>query len=415
MVRFAFAACALLLFGCASQERAPATAPGSVAYVNGQVFTGERFVRRDLVVEDGRFVSSSPANAAERVDLAGAYLTPPFCEAHNHNLGAAYRNDETIARYLNEGILYVGIMSNLPALTDQVRSAYNAPRSVDVVFANGGLTASGGHPIPLREALLERGAYPGFTTETLADHAYFVIDDEADLERRWPLVLALRPDVIKVFLLVSEEYEQRRHDPAFVGRRGLNPALVAPIVARAQASGLRVFAHVETAHDFRVAVESGVSTIAHLPGSNRVTRIALEDAREAARRGVFVVTTAILIERRRHLETYAALRAAQIENLRTLRAAGVRLAIGSDVFEETSSAEGAYLAELGVFSNLDLLRMWSTDCAQALLADRQVGVLAPGFEASFLALGGDPLSNWAATRDIKLVVKEGVVLDRAER
>ena len=42
-----------------------------------------------------------------------AFLVPPFCEAHNHNLGSADGNQEAIDRYLNS-------------------------RSVDAIFLNGG-------------------------------------------------------------------------------------------------------------------------------------------------------------------------------------------------------------------------------------------------------------------------------------
>ncbi len=43
------------------------------------------------------------------------------------------------------------------------------------------------------------------------------------------------------------------------------------------------------------------------------------------------------------------------------------LAAGSDEYDETSSAEIAYLRTLGVFSNAELLRMWTTElCAHPL-------------------------------------------------
>ena len=113
-------------------------------------------------------------------------------------------------------------MSNLPRLTEPIRSRLNRPDSLDVVFANGGLTATGGHPIRLRELLLERGAYPGFTKESLRDHGYYVIDRPADLESKWEAILANRPDFIKAFLLRSEEFEKRRDSADYFGRKGLD-------------------------------------------------------------------------------------------------------------------------------------------------------------------------------------------------
>lgn len=400
---------ALVLAACAATGAAQQ--PQLTAYVNGQVFDGERFRSAELEVGDGRFVAPSGARASRTVDLQGGYVVPPFCEAHNHNLGDAHENEQTIARYLREGIFYVAILSNLPALTDPVRSTYNTPTSVDVIFANGPLTGSGGHPIRLREMLLERGAYPGFTRETLPGQGYFVVDDEAGLERQWPVIVGLRPDFIKIILVSSEEFARRRDDPAFFGQKGLDPALVPLIVRRARANGLRVFAHVNTAHDFHVAVRSGVDVIAHLPGTIQPAAIDARDARRAAERGVIVITTAVLIERPNRASQRDELRKSQIANLRLLRQAGVTLVAGSDEHEETSAAEIAHLRELGVFGNAELLRMWSTDCARTLFPRRRVGSLAPGDEASFLVLGGDPLSNFDATRDIRMRVKEGRMLE----
>ncbi len=408
-------AMASLLAACAASS-ADAPHVGRIAYVNGQIFDGEGFAPGVLIVESGRILSTSASDAtsaAQRVDLQGGYVVPPFCEAHNHNLGAADENQAAIDRYLREGIFYVGTLSNLPALTDPVRATYNNPRSVDTIFGNGGLTASGGHPIRLRESLLERGVYPGFTRETLADHSYFVVDNEADLERKWPLITGFRPDFIKIFLLFSEEYDARRDNADFFGQKGLDPALVPRIVARAHAQGLRVFAHVESGHDFHVAVAAGVDVIAHLPGNDGATQIDPADARLAAERGVSVMTTTVLIERptrRRDQARYQAMREAQIANLRLLRESGVTLAAGSDEVRQTSSAEIAHLRGLNVFSNAELLRMWSGDCSRTLFPGRRLGELRSGYEASFLVLGGDPLADFDATGDIRMRVKEGELL-----
>jgi imidazolonepropionase-like amidohydrolase len=401
-----------LLLGCAGADQLAPRADRT-AYVGAMVWTGEDFRLRDIVVEDKRIIDAPAQTAARRVELAGDYLVPPFCEAHNHNLGFVHENEETIAQYLREGIFYVGILSNLPALTDPVRHTYNTPASVDVVFANGPLTAAGGHPIRIREMFLEQGFYPGFTRETLPGQGYFVIDNEADLERLWPAIVALRPDIVKVILISSEQFARRRDDASFFGKKGLDPALVPRIVKKAHGAGLRVFAHIDTAHDFHVAIESGVDVIAHLGGYNEPTRIGAADVRRAAERGVPVITTTAVLERRRErvsAPAYAALQSAQIENLRLLREAGVTLVVGSDEPRSTSNFEIAYLRGLKVFSNAELLRMWSTDCTAALFPNRRVGRLQADYEASFLVLESDPLADFGATQSIKLRVKEGQVL-----
>src|SRR5215469_381654 len=46
----------------------------------------------------------------------------------------------------------------------------------DVIFAGAPLTATGGHPSALHRDMLKTGAFPGYTSDRLKDHTYFVID-----------------------------------------------------------------------------------------------------------------------------------------------------------------------------------------------------------------------------------------------
>jgi imidazolonepropionase-like amidohydrolase len=96
--------------------------------------------------------------------------------------------------------------------------------------------------------------------------------------------------------------------------------------------------------------------------------------------------------------------------LRTLWQQHVRIAIGSDNYRETPVPEAMYLQALGVFSNLEMLTMWSVTTPKAIFPGRRIGELRPGFEATFLALESDPLLDFEATQRISLRVKEGRVL-----
>lgn len=411
----AIAASAALLAGAHSQD---AGSSASLRFDNGLWFDGERFVEATVFAENGRLRfaqnrKEARAGAAKTIDLDGAYATPPFCEAHNHNLGSDWENDLHIYNYLRDGVFYVKILSNLPRESAAVWGSYNLPTSVDAVFANGGVTGPGGHPISLREALLERGIYDGFTKETLRDHAYFVIASEADIETKWPLIMQYRPDFLKLFLLHSEEYAERRDDPEYFGDKGLSPEIFSKLVEKAHAQNLRVSAHINTAHDFHVAVRAGADEIAHLPGRRTPQPIDIQDAEEAARRGTVVVTTAGLINRYKEddPERYAAVREAQIANLRLLKDAGVIMAVGSDEYDDTSVEEVAHLRSLDVLDNAEILRMWTENCAATTFPKRRIGRLADGYEASFIALEGNPLEDFGATKQITLRVKDGRILD----
>ena len=72
--------------------------------------------------------------------------------------------------------------------------------------------------------------------------------------------------------------------------------------------------------------------------------------------------------------------------------------------------EAMALASLGIFSNAELLRMWTEHTAAAIFPKRKIGRLRPGYEASFLVLGANPLRSFEAVRTIELRVKEGEIL-----
>jgi imidazolonepropionase-like amidohydrolase len=54
--------------------------------------------------------------------------------------------------------------------------------------------------------------------------------------------------------------------------------------------------------------------------------------------------------------------------------------------------------------------MWSEATPRAIFPGRRIGALADGYEASFLALAGDPLEDLANVRRIRLRFKQGVPL-----
>ncbi|MDP9177795.1 MAG: amidohydrolase family protein [Gemmatimonadota bacterium] len=225
-----------------------------------------------------------------------------------------------------------------------------------------------------------------------------------------------------------DEYEKRLNDTRAFNWRGIDPKLVPEIVRRAHDAGLRVMAHVETAADFRNALDARVDQIGHTPGfrGNAQTKwprvepyeISDADADRAARQGTYVVTTLSGITafspagpdsltRRRADSLF-------VRNLRMMKKHGVRVIVGSDSYRNTSVPEAMYLASLGVYSNAELLRMWSAVTPRGIFPRRRIGSLAPGYEASFLVLDRDPLADFSNVKSIRLRVKQGMaVLDPA--
>jgi len=279
----------------------------------------------------------------------------------------------------------------------------NKPMTLDILYSHGGLTATGGHPVQVYEAAAGQGAFREWTKDRMAGQAYYLVDDAAALEREWPRLLATKPDFVKVYLEHSEEFAKRRGDPAYFGKKGLDPALLPAIVAKARAARLRVSAHIATAADFRAALSAGVDEITHLP----LERLSPEDARRAADAKTVVVTTTLS---HRGTSGIADLDGIHRDNLKLLEKAGVRLAIGIDS-HGTAVNEAENIHRLAPFDDAALLSIWTGDTPRAIFPDRRIGCLAEGCEASFLALSGDPLADFGSVRKISLRMKQGFVLN----
>lgn len=391
-------------------------------FVNGRWFDGKEFKLRRFYSVDGLLRSDKAARIDSVIDLSGKYVIPPFGEAHNHNVEDSGRIDEVVQKYLQHGIFYVKNPNSLPTAKTSLAGKINIPTSIDVTFANGGLTASGGHPFGIVKRNLERGENPAIWAE---GSFYFSIDNIADLDRKWERVLAGKPDFIKTYLQYSEEYAKRKADDAYLDWRGLNPALLPEIVRRAHAAGLTVATHVETATDFHNAVIAGVDEINHTPGlrpekgdwkkydSSRF-RIFESDARLAARHRITVVTTLITAIdhalQKKEGEPSDEIRGLLIRNLQLLKKHSVQIAIGSDSYRQTSLNEALNLQKLGAFDNRTLLKMWCETTAETIFPKRKIGYLKNRYEASFLVLTANPLQDFANVQKIDKRFKQGEFL-----
>lgn len=413
---------ALLLAACASRIPTEGT-----ELRNGRWLDGAGFVPGTWYAVNGTLTRHRPGRIAAAIDLQGQYVVPAYGEAHNHNISRPPRPAE-LERYVKQGVLYMMNLNNVIGGPDGDRSA----QPVDVVYANGGLTGPGGHVVELHEQIIDRGGMEGIRKEDLDGYAFHVVESQDELERKWPRILAGKPEVIKAYLGFSEEHEARKSSAEHYGKRGLDPALLPEIVRMAHGDRLRVAVHIETAHDFEVAIGAGADIVAHLPGW-RVGAAARSDldirrwlisgaaAREAAARGVTVATTALASETLRSgkPEEAALIREIHRRNLETLRKTGVRLVLGSDLYGGTSLAEALFLGagdnlpnleSLAVLSNQEVLRLLTETTPQSIFPTRKVGKLAEGYEATFLTLSEDPLADLKALRSITRRFKRGVEL-----
>lgn len=252
------------------------------------------------------------------------------------------------------------------------------------------------------------------------------VESAADVEKVWPQYLATHADLVQLVFVFSELYSEGNGKSL-----GLRPEVANEIVRKARLAGLRSGAHIESAMDFHNAVAAGVDLVMHLPSfpdpldrqaayadktdwELRYT-ISASDIALAAERGLTVVTTAASSSAdnfekpnplRRMNDNERRFREITIQNLRRLKGAGVRLAIGSDTTPGAGVlAEVNFLHQTGLFSNLELLKMWSETTPTVIFPERKIGTLEEGYEANFLVLQGNPIEDFRQITKIRMRVK----------
>jgi len=403
----------LVLVGCAGEAASPRPAGPVVAWTGAAVWSGEAFVERDLLVADGRVVEGFEPDST--VDVSGRWIVPAFGDAHQHTFGTEYSR-YYLGDFVEAGVLYgLDLTNPASAGMEMQRLAAADSLSMDLAFSHGGLsrlTGSRPHPAAVMERLYGDDDPESWSLE---GNAYWTVDSTADIERMWPDFLAQGPDVVKVYVMSSG-------GPPNGCGYGLCPDVLEGVVQRAHADGLRVFAHVNTAEDVRVALDAGVDALGHLPlgndgieaGSAGRYLLGAELIEEIGRRELVITPTSHLLIAEAEgfpADTLSAELALQRQELRALHDAGARLALSGHDWQVTSRREAEYLVRYDLLDPAIVLELWAGTTPRAIFPDREVGHLRPGAEATFLVLGSDPISDFSAVRDIRLRVRDGAAMN----
>jgi imidazolonepropionase-like amidohydrolase len=405
----------------------PASNQPNLEFLGGRWWDGEKFIATTFYSVNGLFAAVRPNHVDAVLNLDGKFVVPPYADAHVHNLADPKDLDGDIHDDLADGVLYAMEMDPALELSPNVLGRVNKPDSVDVIYTQGLVTPSWGVMADMYTMLAQMGRFGERKTIGQVDtREVFLIDNESDLQQKWPALAAKNHDFIKVIVAFSEEEAKRRGNsqyggkpPEYSAKAGIEPAVLEQLVQRAHAAGLRVSAHIETAADFRLALNSGVDIIAHLPaawqigaktgftdGSLEHWKLTPDDARLTTEKGTLVVTTIFKEssdpDAQKYHEVYE-------HNLHLLTQAGARLILGTDM-RGSISDEVHYIASLRVLDNRALLKTLTETTPKAIFPSRKIGELRDGYEASFLALDANPLKDLESIKRISFRVKQGHVI-----
>lgn len=406
--------------GSVVKTSAETTLPKPVlALENGRWFDGTGFVRGTWYSVDGKLTRKRPRHIDARIDLRQRYVLPPLADAHNHNLQNAWAAPKFADDYVQRGIFY---SAQFAANSDDIAAYRNflaGAGSVDVLWAEATLSSSDGHPLGLALAGAKQAGMD-MSAQDFVDKSFWAIDSLGDLDKKWPRIVESRPQLIKVIVVDDAHRAEQRKDQSTYGFRGLNTELVPEIVARANQIGARVAAHVDSADDIDRVVRAGVHIIAHM--NTRIPkgltaadlRLSDETIAEMKRRGTIIIPTVAVT--RYHLRTrpenreplFAVIR----DNLTRLKAAGIPMLAGSDLFDGSVVDEIDALAATDVFTTSELLRLATMTTPRALFPDRSIGQFAEAAEASLVVYDANPLNDLSSLRKPRLAIKQGELIAR---
>ena len=435
-----FSSCALIFIN-ASSFRLNAQTNKIYKFVNGNWFDGKNFRKRTFYSVNGNFRSKSLQRINETIDLKNGFVIPPFADAHTHNLDGTFNLEKIVKAYLNEGTFYVQVLGNHATNVKQTRQILNKPSTLDVVYANAMMTCTYGHPFMVYEPMAMGIYSPADAFKRVEEvkksrrdenNSYVFLDSKSDVDAKWDKILATKPDIIKIALLDAENYEKQLAANDMINR-GLSPEVAAYIVEKAHQANLRVFAHIETANDFRLGLKIGVDGFAHAPyydwdgkPETKPDDLTVADIKLAARKKVVVIPTAArgmykqtdydangqgTLDRERFgrvIERYKKL-------YNEMHKRGVSLAFGLDSFGSTLMPEIRYFHDNKIFDNLTLLKIAVEDTPQAIFPKRRIGKLEENYEANFLVLNGNPLDDFNQIKNINLRFKQGVFINSSSK
>jgi imidazolonepropionase-like amidohydrolase len=183
----------------------------------------------------------------------------------------------------------------------------------------------------------------------------------------------------------------------------------------AHAAGLRVVAHAQRGALIRDAIAAGVDGIEHGEVERHISTDPDHIVPSLVEKGVFLDSTFTRNSECPGDEPRCDLSSIILSNLTKLIRAGVRFTVGTDATVDWGMlpAELEVLVRAGM-SPAEALRAATSNAAENLGRSDLIGTIDVGKRADLIAVDGDPLTRISDIRNVRLVIRDGVVVRRRQ-
>ncbi|MEZ4455766.1 MAG: amidohydrolase family protein [Gemmatimonadales bacterium] len=370
-----------------------------------------------ILVENGRFTAVGAnltiPRGATVIDLSGLTVLPGLVDAHNH-LALTYKEEPESNLYYLTYVMEGTPLRAIQAVSNGIQMLSSGFTIVRDMGNNGNYADAA-----LRVAI-EQGWIPGPTiinsgiiiggmggqfnpTPEMAKGKSIVYPEYLDADTPDEIVKAIRQNLLFGATVIKICVDCKPW--------GYTTDEIRLIIAESAKSGVKVEGHVQTVDGARRAIEAGIWSIAHDRG------LTPEMHRLMAQKGIWRAGTETPISLTGHTtpERYAA----TVAGLKDAYAQKVNLTFSTDAdyfvpgktrgevaieFIETWKAAG--------IPPVEILRAMTVGGYRVSETYDTRGRIAPGLAADLIAVPGNPLERIDALRDVRFVLKNGMVFKR---